>query len=166
MDMGAFEGDVAGLAPGDTVGAEPAAAAEAVQAAVSGHVIDMGSLDAAWAGQTITIRPHLSFAADQRITQASAGMRLEEPTGNRRQRRQARPKTVIDPDPLGHAAAVIGEAVLSWTLRDVDGRPLECSPSVVHSESVPARLMQEAIDAIMDHYHPEDDDAADPTGRS
>ena len=36
------------------------------------HTIDMGELHDAWRGQTITIRPYLSYAASIRIDEAAS----------------------------------------------------------------------------------------------
>jgi len=140
-----------------------------VQAAPQGHVLDLGSeIGPRFAGQTVTIRHQISYAAEARI--AVAGARVEMRTRNRRERRGGSgsgvAEIVMQRMPL--MRAVISECVLSWTLLDIDGQPLPCDASVA-----PERLdrrMDDIVTAIREHYLDPDElddegDGADPTPR-
>lgn len=130
------------------------------------HTIDLGELSDAWAQMTVTIRPFLSYAADQRIESAAATTRASSKARNRRERRQGRSddtEIVVEAQPLEYAAAVIEECVLEWTLVGVDGRPLPATAAAVRSEQAPAHLLVAVIDEIMDFYESQ---RPDPTRRS
>ena len=118
--------------------------------------IDLGELTEGgeWAGQTVTIRPHISYAAQSRIDAAAARMFQEAP-GNRAQRRAARdaPSTIVaETTPMDYAAAVVEECVLSWTIAGHDGRPLPANREGVTSDNAPASLLDAAIDEILVYY--------------
>lgn len=126
----------------------PAAPGNAAQ------TIDMSDWSDSWAGMTVTVRPHLSFAADQRIE--SARMRMAaEVKGNRRQRRSddgADVEMTTTVTPLDYATAVVEETVTSWTLVGFDGQPLQANRAGVTSEQAPADLLDCVIEAIVEFY--------------
>ena len=123
----------------------------ALPAAPAGHVIALEGhgLD----GQTVTVRHHLSFAAETRIDESAYDIRMSAGAGDAR----------FASTTLAHASAVIAECVLSWTLLDVRGERLPCDPSVVRDERCPRRI-RHVIDAVVDHYADDGGDGADPTG--
>ena len=116
------------------------------------HVIDMGDVVEAWRGQTVTIRPFLSYAADQRITAAAITNRKREPRNRRERRHQQESLIEWVPDGLGHAVAVVEEAVLEWMIVGADGRPLPANRAGVLSPQAPAVLLNVVIDEVMDYY--------------
>lgn len=130
-------------------------AAEPAKAHGSAPVtIDLGDLADDWAGQSVTIRPHLSYQAKQRID-AAAAKATAEVAGNRAQRRARRDDPTIEltntVTPLEFAVATVEECVLSWTLRGFDGQVLEANRAGVQSPQAPADLIDAIIDEI--HYH-------------
>jgi len=131
-----------------------------------GHLIDLGDVAEAWRGQTVTIRPFLSYAADQRIESAATTTRARSTARNRRERRQGRAddtEVVVEAQPLDYAAAVIEECVLEWTITGADGRPLPATAAAARSDQAPAVLLNAVIDEIMDFYEAQ---RPDPTRRS
>ena len=139
----------------DDDGGEPGEEPEAYP--TRSHVIDMGKVSPAWKDMTVTIRPFLSYAADQRITSAAIASRKSP--RNRRERRQDAGSVIgWVPDGLGHAVAVVEEAVLEWTLVGADGRPLPANRSGVVSPQAPAVLLNAAIDEVMDYYEAQQPD--------
>lgn len=130
------------------------------------HTINLGDISDTWAGLTVTIRPFLSFAADQRIESSVATTRTTAKARNRRERRHGRNDDTdiyLEAQPLDYAAAVIEEAVLEWNLVGADNRPLPATAAAVRSEQAPAVLLTAVIDEIMDFYEAQ---RPDPTKRS
>lgn len=130
------------------------------------HVIEMGDVSPAWSGYTVTIRPFLSYAADQRIESSVAKTSTRAKARNRRERRKGRDddtEIYLETTPLDYAAAVIEETVLEWNLVGADGEPLPASAAAVRSEHAPAVLLNAVIDEIMDFYEAQ---RPDPTSRS
>lgn len=121
----------------------------------AGHTIDMGEWSDAWLGQTVTIRPFLSYAANQRIEDTLLAIEMQTAGGNRAQRRAARhdpAKMTARTRSVEHAVAVIEEAVLSWTLLDAAGQPLPANRHGVTSEQAPYDLIDTAVGEILDYY--------------
>ena len=116
--------------------------------------IDLGALFDGFDGQTVTIRPHLSYAASQRIE--TARMRMSAHIqGNRAQRRAAGDADFemrAEVLPLEYAAAVVEEAVISWTLTGYDNKPIPATAAGINSQQAPAALLDEVIGEIVDHY--------------
>ena len=119
------------------------------------HTIEMGDYADDWEGQTVTIRPHLSYAADQRIETARIQMSAKVRSGNKQAGRQSGDRDVqMDAavTPLAYATAVVEECVLSWTLLGYDGVPLPASSAGVNSAQAPAELLDVVIDEIAEFY--------------
>ena len=113
------------------------------------HTIEMVDYADEWSGQSVTIRPHLSYAASARIEGAKSAMKA-----------QLRPDRRKDDDiemlsevtPIDFAAAVVEECVNSWTLRGYDGEVLEPNRAGISSPQAPAVLVDVVVDAIMEFY--------------
>ena len=123
------------------------------------HVIDLAAWltddgDAPWAGQTVTIRPFLSYAADRRIESARLKMQaeIEGEGGNRRSRRDRDVSMTTEITPMDYAAAVVEECVIEWTLIGHDGKRLGCNRFGLESQHAPAELLDTVIEEIMDFY--------------
>ena len=131
--------------------AKPAAAANQV-------TIDLGDLADEYAGQTITIRPHLSYAANQRIETAAVKMRaqIEQPANRAERRARARENQELELSaeaaPLEYATAVVDEAVIEWTLTGYDGKVLAANGAGLRSPQAPADLLDDAINEIVGYY--------------
>ena len=118
------------------------------------HTIDLGEFADDWRGQSVTIRPHLSYAASQRIEAARIRMSTQI-TGNRQQRRAGTGgdmEMTAAATPLDYAIAVVSECVMSWTLRGYDGEVLEANAAGVASVQAPADLLDVVVDEIVGHY--------------
>ena len=113
------------------------------------HTIDMVDCSDDWAGQTITLRPHQSYAAAQRIETARIQMSAQVSAGRQRDEGVQMTAAVT---PIDYAAAVVEECVLSWTLLGYDGQPLAANRAGLTSEQAPAELLDVAIDEIVEFY--------------
>lgn len=112
------------------------------------RTIDLGTLADAWTGQTVTIRPHLSYAAHQRVEAARLRM-TAVPAGADGGGAMT---LAADPSPVAYACALVEESVIEWTLTGYDGRPLAANAAGVTSPQAPATLLDAVIDEIAAHY--------------
>ena len=117
------------------------------------HTIDLGEFADDWRGQSVTIRPHLSYAASQRIEVARMRMSTLH-TGNREQRRAGggSMEMLAAATPLEYASAVVAECVQSWTLLGYDGEVLAANAAGVASEQAPAEVLDVVVDEIVGYY--------------
>ena len=115
--------------------------------------LDLGELLDDWEGQTITIRPHLSFAASQRIEAARMEMSAHVQT-NRRARREAGADMEMTArvTSVDYAVAVVEEAVISWTLTGHNAKLIRANREGINSQHAPAQLLDTAIAEIVDYY--------------
>ena len=116
--------------------------------------INLGDLFDAYDGMAVTIRPHLNYAASQRIETARMRMSAQI-QGNRAQRRAAEDEGLemrAEVLPLQYAAAVVEECVISWTLRGYDNKPLPATAEGINSQQAPASLLDDVIGEIVDYY--------------
>ena len=113
-------------------------------------VIDMGEWLDDWDGQTVTIKPYLSYAADRRIESARVQMQAEIKAGRDRSARDV--TMTSEATPMDYAVAVVEECVLEWSLIGHDGKPLPCNRAGLVSESAPAELLDVVIDEVVGYY--------------
>ena len=120
----------------------------------AGTTIDLGDLADEWAGQHVTIRPHLSYAARQRVDSAASRSTAEVQPRNRAERRQRdRPVEITNEmTTLEYAVALIEEAVIDWHVLGHDGNPLPANRAGVQSPHAPALLLDTIVDEIEAHY--------------
>ena len=111
----------------------------------------MGDWADDWAGQTITIRPHISFRADQRIETAKIAVSTTIDNPGQAKKDQS-VSTALDITPLETAIAIVEECVLSWTLLGHDSQPLPPNRHGVTSEQAPPDLLDVATSEIMEFY--------------
>ena len=121
----------------------------------AGTTIDLADLSDDWAGQHVTIRPHLSYAARQRIDAAAHRSTTSVQPRNRAERRGQRNEPVeitSQVTPVEYAVAVIEEAVTEWHVLGYDGNPLPATRAGVQSPHAPALLLDTIVDEIEAHY--------------
>ena len=114
--------------------------------------LNMADYSDDWADQSITLRPHLSYAADQRIETARVRMSTEVSSGGNKRTTDKQMEMTAAVTPLEYAVAVVEECVLSWTLLGYSGVTLPASRVGVMSEQAPAELLDVAVDAIVEFY--------------
>ena len=114
-----------------------------------GHVVlDMGDDAAEWAGQTVTIRQHLPYAAQQRVNSARTRMIMRDG------------EVVGEFEPMKYAESLVAEAVVAWDLVGIDGEPLAQGRAGLRSDEAPFALMQAVIDRVSEHYEAQSPKAA------
>ena len=111
------------------------------------HVIDMGEVFEGWSGQTIKVKPWMSYAAATAIETAAIPQEAAAQDGDGEDA----------PTPLGSAVmarswAWIRHQVLEWSLRDYEGELIEHSFAGITGDAVPADLIDQAVVAIEEYY--------------
>ena len=101
-------------------------------------------------GSEVVVREHLSFAMKTRLDDAKMTMRVGDGGGD------------FQLTPQKYAEAIVERCVVSWTVRGIDGEPVDATVAGVRSANMGWRVMEAVVEAVEKHYGLDKDE--DPKG--